>query len=73
MAEFLNHLKYKLLNCLIFDAFWMLTGREFQTEAPENVNDLLWRIFHVLEMIIFRLMYEHEQHMTTQHSFLMYV
>jgi len=51
----------------------MLTGREFQTEAPENVNDLLWRIFHVLEMIIFRLMYEHEQHMTTQHSFLMYV
>jgi len=31
VAEFLNHLKYKLLNCLTFDA---LTGRVFQTEAP---------------------------------------
>ena len=38
---FLNHLKYKLLNCLTFDAFWMLAGKEFQTEAPDNVNE--WR------------------------------
>jgi len=26
LAEFLNHLKYKHLKCLTFDAFWMLTG-----------------------------------------------
>jgi len=43
VADFLYHLKYKLLNCLTFDA----SGREFQTEAPENVNGgivhgLLW-------------------------------
>ena len=29
------------LNCLTFYSFRMLTGKEFQTEAPENVNE--WR------------------------------
>jgi len=40
VAEILNNLKYKLLNCLTFDAFWMLTGRELQTEAPEHVHEV---------------------------------
>jgi len=26
---------------LTFDAFWMLKGRAFQTEGPENVSE--WR------------------------------
>jgi len=41
VAEFLNPLDYKHLNCLTLYAFWVLAGREFQTEAPENVNE--WR------------------------------